>query len=73
MDFLLSPGIIGGISGGFAVFLLAIILARKSCPKCNSTLPRFRKPSTFREAMLGGWQCHSCSAKGARNGKLLSD
>ena len=73
MDSLNSAMIVGGITGGLAVLLLALLLPRKFCPKCNAALPRFRKPSSGREAMLGGWSCPSCNAKIARDGTLRSD
>ena len=72
MDTLLTPVIIGGIAGGVFVLLLALLLPRKSCPKCDTPLPRFRKPSSTREAMLGGWHCPACGAKIARDGSLVS-
>ncbi len=73
MDTLLTSVLIGGIAGGAAVLLIAFLVPRKSCPKCNTPLPRFRKPSNTREAMLGGWHCPTCSATIARNGSLLSN
>ena len=73
MDFLTSAMIVGGLAGGLAVLLFGVFLPRKFCPKCNTELPRFRKPSSGREAMLGGWPCPSCNAKIARDGALLPD
>ncbi|WP_313494679.1 hypothetical protein [Stenotrophomonas sp.] len=73
MDTLLTSALVGGIAGGLAVLLLAFLIPRKTCPKCKTLLPRFRKPSNTREAMLGGWKCPSCSAKIARDGSLLSN
>ena len=73
MDVLTSAMIVGGVAGGLVVLLLGVFLPRKFCPKCNTALPRFRKPSSGREAMLGGWSCPSCNAKISRNGALLPD
>ena len=73
MDIILTSEIIGGIAGGLAVLAIGFLVPRKSCPKCNTLLPRIRKPVDNREAMLGGWHCPSCNAKIARNGSLLSD
>ena len=70
---ILVIGLIGGIAGGLAVLALAYLLPRKSCPKCSTLLPRFRKPADAREAMLGGWHCPSCGARIARDGSLLPD
>ena len=73
MDTFLIAGVIGGVIGGLAVLALAFLIPRKPCPKCSAPLPRFRKPATTREAMLGGWHCEACGTRIARNGALLSD
>lgn len=73
MDFLLSPEIVGGICGALGVFVLALILPRRSCPRCKAVLPRFRMPTDPRQARDGGWQCPFCRARIARDGTLLSD
>ena len=71
MDTFLTSGIVGAVAGGLAVLAFAFLVPRKSCPKCKTLLPRFRKPTTGREAMLGGWHCQKCGARIARNGSLL--
>ena len=71
MDTFLTSGIVGAVAGGLAVLAFAFLVPRKSCPKCKTLLPRFRKPATGREAMLGGWHCQKCGARIARNGSLL--
>lgn len=73
MEVLIAVVIVAGLASGLAVLLLGLLLPRKFCPRCNTALPRFRKPSSAREAMLGGWSCPSCGAKIARNGALLPD
>lgn len=73
MEIFLASTVVGGIAGGLAVIALAFLLPRKSCPKCKAALPRFRKPSSVREAMLGGWHCQHCGASIARDGSLRSD
>ena len=73
MDISATAVIIGGIAGGLAVVLVGLLIPRKSCPKCQSLLPRFRKPASVREAMLGGWHCEKCNAKIGRNGVLLPE
>ena len=52
---------------------LAYVIPRRQCPRCNETLPRFRKPANARQAMLGGWNCPSCGARISINGRLLSE
>ncbi|WP_145974343.1 hypothetical protein [Stenotrophomonas pictorum] len=73
MKILTSAMLVGGVAGGLGVLLLGLLMPRKSCPKCDAVLPRFRKPANGREAMLGGWSCASCNAKIGRNGKLIQD
>ena len=65
--------LISGIAGGLAVLVVALLLPRKSCPRCGTQLPRFRKPANLNQAMLGGWNCPSCGAKIGRNGSVLPD
>lgn len=31
-----------------------------ACPGCGAPLPMARVPSSFREAMWGGWTCKKC-------------
>ena len=73
MGTLITAMIVGGVVGGLAVLLVAVLVPHKFCPKCNTALPRFRKPSSGREAVLGGWSCPSCNANIARNGTLRAD
>jgi len=68
MGFFTTAMIVGGVTGGLAVLLLAFLAPHKFCPKCSTALPRFRRPSSVREAALGGWSCPSCKANIARNG-----
>jgi transposase-like protein len=70
---LLTIGIISGVAAGFAVLAVAFALPRRSCPRCNAVLPRFRIPRSFGEATRGGWHCPSCHAKVSRTGGLLPD
>jgi len=37
-----------------------INLGRVHCPKCGEIVPLMRTPSSFREAMWGGYTCRSC-------------
>ncbi|QNH14828.1 hypothetical protein HEP75_04301 [Xanthomonas sp. SI] len=60
---ILAFAVVGGIAGGAAVLVVAFLLPRKSCPKCKTLLPRFRKPSSAREAMLGGMAMPSVRRK----------
>ena len=70
---LLTVGIISGIAAGLAVLAVAFIFPRRSCPKCDALLPRFRLPRSPVEAALGGWHCPQCQAKVSPSGALLPD
>jgi hypothetical protein len=68
MDTLLTSMAVGGLIGtGVSV---ALLISRKRCPNCKMRLRIFRKPSSVREAILGGWTCQCCGSKVARDGNL---
>lgn len=73
MDSLIPAMVVGGVAGGLGVLLVALLMPRRSCPECNTALPRFRKPANGRKAVLGGWTCGSCAARVGRDGTLLRD
>ena len=33
------------------------------CPKCAEPLPKNRKPTSVRQAALGGWTCSNCGCE----------
>ncbi len=62
-------GIVGGISGGVAVFVWALMQSPKTCPDCDTPLPKFRRPENNQQRMWGGWTCPNCSCDIDRKGK----
>lgn len=67
---------------GFLILLVFVSLARKGgaggihlmsvdCPHCGTPTPRFCKPTSFRQAMLGGWTCQACGTDMDRQGRRL--
>lgn len=68
MDTFLASAVIGGIAGAVAVLSIAALMPRRHCPKCSTQLPRFRRPPSAKEAFLGGWTCHGCGTRVARDG-----
>ena len=66
-------GICGGLIAGLIVLLIGLLAPRRNCPKCGYKLPRFRKPSSGKQAMWGGWTCPSCGAELDRHGKLIGE
>jgi hypothetical protein len=73
MDVFTTALMVGGVAGGLAVVVIALLIPRKSCPECHSLLPRFRRPNSLRQAMLGGWNCVICDVRISRNGTPLSE
>ena len=33
------------------------------CSRCQARVPRFRLPTSWRQAMWGGWTCRSCGCE----------
>ena len=44
-----------------------------NCPACNSVLPMVRNPTSWRQAMWGGWTCANCGTEIDRRGRLIQD
>ena len=42
-----------------------------NCPHCDLQQPKWRKPSSLRQTLLGGWTCSNCSTEMDRNGKAI--
>ena len=37
--------------------------ARGGCPECRTPVPQFRSPTSFRQAIYGGWTCEHCGTE----------
>jgi ribosomal protein L37AE/L43A len=70
---LLTSAAVGAFVGASAALVIIFMIPRKSCPACSSTLPRFRRPTSVHQAMLGGWTCNGCGAKVAGDGSLIKE
>ena len=64
-----------------AVVILMIVLSAKvqakvnakgGCPECGTPVPRVRRPTSFRQALWGGWTCQNCSTEMDRHGNQLT-
>ena len=40
-----------------------------ACPKCGEPMPRVRKPTSLRQALMGGWTCARCGTEMDRWGQ----
>jgi len=61
----------GAISGGGGVLIICLLSRRRHCPKCRTALPRFRKPSSLKQAAGGGWDCPTYHAQLDRTGAIM--
>ena len=55
---------------GGLLLIIAIGLTQKPkhCPKCNTLLPKVRKPKNIRQALWGGGTCPNCGCEVNRKG-----
>ena len=60
--------IAGGIAGGLAALVWGLLQSPKTCPSCDTPLPRIRKPENSRQRMWGGWTCPNCKCDIDRKG-----
>ena len=69
-----------GISVSVAVMIVfaiaakaqADVNARGGCPNCLTPVPRYRKPTSLRQAFFGGWTCENCGTEMDRKGLKLA-
>jgi hypothetical protein len=67
----LMGAIVGGIAGGLAVVLLALLMPPRKCPDCGEVLPKFRAPAGARQTFWGGWTCPKCGCEMDRKGRKI--
>ena len=42
---------------------MGINLARTKCPRCGTLAPLFRKPTSLKQMLWGGWTCTNCGCE----------
>jgi len=50
----------------------ADVNARGGCPHCQTPVPRYRTPTSLRQAVWGGWTCENCGTEMDRHGMQLA-
>jgi hypothetical protein len=40
-----------------------------TCPRCGTSLPAIRKPTSINEGLWGGWTCPNCGCKVDKYGR----
>ena len=77
----MGMGIVFGMTVVFAALLATIVYTKRKtaqinaeggCPICGGEVPAFRKPSSYRQALWGGWTCENCGTEMDRHGMELS-
>jgi len=58
--------------GLLAIGMLSVwTWATPNCPSCGTQQPAQRKPTSFRQAIWGGWTCAQCGTEIDRNGHAI--
>jgi len=67
---------IGSVVVGATVVAVVLTITGRihpiSCPRCTSMMPALRWPTSFRQAMWGGWTCQSCGCEIDRSGAAIN-
>lgn len=50
----------------------ADVNGRGGCPSCHTPVPRYRTPTSLRQALWGGWTCENCGTAMDRHGMELA-
>lgn len=74
----MATGIVGGLIA-LPIILkfwpktgkMGINLAPVKCPKCAATAPQFRKPTSMRQMLWGGWTCPRCGCEMDKYGNRI--
>jgi hypothetical protein len=66
-----SGGAIGGAIGGVIAAMMIAGTGRKICPRCAAELPQYRRPTSLKQALWGGWTCPNCGCESDRRGQPL--
>lgn len=59
--------------GKRALRISQAVQAKVSCPRCACARPTIRKPTSWRQALWGGWTCPQCQLEMDQKGVPLID
>lgn len=68
-----SAGAIGGAIGGVVGAMMIAASGRKTCPRCGAELPQYRRPTSLKQALWGGWTCPNCGCEVDRQGHAIEE
>ena len=68
--------VVSVVIGVAAVLLLSVkmqnnVNAKGGCPECGTPVPRVRRPTSWRQALWGGWTCAECGTEMNQFGEEL--
>ncbi len=66
MDLWVVSTIAGAIAGGLIVLILGLgmsLFMRINCPDCGERLSHFRRPTSLKQALWGGYTCLRCGCE----------
>ena len=68
--------VVSVVIGVAAVLLLSVkmqnnVNAKGGCPECGTPVPRVRRPTSWRQALWGGWTCSECGTEMNQYGEEL--
>ena len=68
--------VVSVVIGVAAVLLLSVkmqndVNAKGGCPECGTPVPRVRRPTSWRQALWGGWTCSECETEMDQHGDEL--
>jgi hypothetical protein len=66
-----SAGVIGGVIGGVVGAMVTTASGRMICPRCTADLPQYRRPTSLKQALWGGWTCPNCGCEVDRQGNAI--
>ena len=69
--FAFSMGLTVAVLLIYAAFITKRVNDRGGCPNCGTAVPQFRHPTSWRQALWGGWTCSDCGTEMDRKGKEL--
>lgn len=55
-----------------AVKMQRAVNAKGGCPDCATPVPLYRRPTSVRQALWGGWTCDRCGTEMDRLGDRLA-
>lgn len=69
MMFLFSIALTIGVLMALAFKMTKEVNDRGGCPICGTPVPLYRHPTSFRQALWGGWTCKECGTEMDRFGR----